>query len=162
VFGLEQLERIKVALDVLLRYELEQIERLERIERLTKKILRIQILRILEGPSAVAVSAKGELDMATNATKITFTEFDANGKIVPITGPITFASDNTAAATVDSSQQTVNPDGSVSCPVVSLTAGPGGVANITGADPANKLVAGDTDTVVGAAPVAVKATAVLS
>jgi hypothetical protein len=157
VFGLEQLERIKVALDVLSRYELEQIERLERIERLTKKIL-----RILEHPSAVAVSAKGELDMATNATKITFTEFDANGKIVPITGQITFASDNPAAATVDSSQQTLNPDGSVSCPVVSLTTGAGGTANITCADATNKLVAGDTDTVVGAAPVAVKATAVLS
>ena len=157
MFGLEQLDRIEAALDVLSRHRLEQIERLERIEHTAKKIL-----RILEGQSAVAVSAKGELDMATNATKITFTEFDANGKIVPITGPITFASDNPAAATVDSSQQTVNADGSVSCPVVSLTSGAGGVANITGADPANKLVAGDTDTVVGAAPVAVKATAVLS
>jgi len=97
-----------------------------------------------------------------NATKITFTEFDANGKIVPITGQITFASDNPAAATIDGTKQVINPDGSVSCPVVSLVNGAGGVANITGVDPLDALAAGDVDTVVPAVGVAVKATAVLS
>lgn len=117
------------------------------------------------------ISAEGLLDKMQNATKITFTEFDASGKIVPIDltkKQITFASDNPAAATIDSAQQTGNPDGSVSCPVVSLTSGAGGIANITGVDlttngPDGKpLAAGDVDTVVPVAAVPVSATAVLS
>jgi hypothetical protein len=132
------------------------------------------------------VRAEGKLDNMNNAKLITFTEFDSNGKVVPIdptVKPITFASDNPAVATIDSTQQTANkgvmlpdgvtpdpsrPDGSVSCPVVSLVNGPGGNANITGVDPANlgpdgkPLAAGDVDTVLAVVGVPVKATAVLS
>jgi hypothetical protein len=141
-----------------------------RLEHIIERLLEVEIRllgiidRLLElaGETRIAVSAKGKLDKMQNATKITFTEFDAAGKIVPITGQITFASDNPAAATIDSSQQTINPDGSVTCPVVSLVSGPGGVANITGVDPADTLAAGDVDTVVPVIGVAVKATAVLS
>ncbi len=69
---------------------------------------------------------------------------------------------NPSAATIDGTQQVINADGSVSCPVVSLVAGPGGVANITGVDASDQLAAGDVDTVVPPVGVAVKATAVLS
>lgn len=97
----------------------------------------------------------------------TFTEFDAlagAGNKVKASGPITFASDNPAVATVDGNQQVVNGDGSISVPVVSVGAG---VANITGVDPAstNKVAAGDVLTVTagtGGGPVALSATGVLS
>ena len=140
-------------------------ERDEVIIRLLKKIL-----ADVEAPDAV--SAKGEVMPKTvevgGPVTFTFTEFAAPvgtatvGVIVPESGPITFASDNTAVATVDGSQQVVNADNSISVPVVAV--GPG-TANITGVDPAsaNKVAAGDVLTVIPPPPpVAVTATGVLS
>src|SRR6266478_1239835 len=136
----------------------------KRLEHIIERLLDVidRLLEFANDGKKIAVSAKGKLDKMQNATKITFTEFDANGKIVPITGTITFASDNPSAATIDGTQQVINADGSVSCPVVSLVADPGGVANITGVDASDQLAAGDVDTVVPPVGVAVKATAVLS
>lgn len=98
-------------------------------------------------------------------SRFTFTEFDGpngSGNIVKQSGPITFASDNAAVATVDGTTQVTNPDGSVGVDVISVGAG---VANITGVDPAstNKVAAGDqlTVTAIVQAP-AVSATGVLS
>jgi hypothetical protein len=133
-----------------------------RLEHIIERLLDVidSLLAAVTIPKAV--TAKGKLDNMNNATKITFTEFDVTGAIVPIKGQITFASDKPAAATIDGTQQVINSDGSVSCPVVSLVSGPGGAANITGVDPANGLAAGDVDNVISQAGVAVKATAVLS
>jgi len=140
-------------------HECEQDKK--RLEHIIERLLNIvDKLLVLSAPKAVI--AKGKLDKMQNATKFTFTEFDAQGNIVPIKGQITLASDNPSAATIDGTQQVINPDGSVSCPVVSLVSGAGGVANITGVDSANGLAAGDVDTVVSTVGVAVKATGVLS
>jgi hypothetical protein len=138
------------------------------IERLIRELR--ELIELLKNQaSRKAISAEGKCDTMQNASKFTFTEFDVNGKIVSIAGRlITFASDNPSAATIDGTQQVINADGSVSCPVVSLIAGPGGVANITGVDPAtlgpdgNPLAAGDVDNVSAASLPAVKATGVLS
>lgn len=125
----------------------------KKLLELFEELIRSVILWLKNHTSREAVAAKGKCDMAANATKFTFTEFDKNGKIVPITKPITFESDNVAAATVDGTQQVINADGSVSVPVVSLVDGPGGVANIFGTDPANldpnglPLEASDVDNV---------------
>ncbi len=95
--------------------------------------------------------------------KAVFTEFDGpngTGNVVPPSGPITFASDNLAVATVDASGNVTavaaNPDGSDA------------TANISGLDPAsaNKVTASDVITVGAAAPppppVAQSATLVLT
>ena len=97
----------------------------------------------------------------------TFTEWDGpngTGNKVKVSGPITFASDNTAVATVDGTTQRLNADG-VSIDVDVISGMQAGVANITGVDTAspNKVAAGDTLTVTGVvAGVAVSATGVLS
>jgi len=96
-------------------------------------------------PAKIAVGGKG--------ATFTFTEFDGpngTGNVVPPSGPITYASDNTAVATVDATGQ--------------VAAVSPGVANITGVDPAspNKVAAGDVVTVTAAAAVAVSATGVLT
>ncbi len=116
-------------------------------------------------PKLKARSAKGALMPATiqvggKGATFTFTEFsgpNGTGSVVPPSGPITYASDNTAVATVDASGQVTavaaNADGSPA------------TANITGVDPAspNKVAAGDVITVTAAPPpVAVSATGVLT
>lgn len=138
--------------------------RLERIiERLLTLIDKLVDDELSENQRSIAAIAVMKLDNMNNATKATFTEFAADGvTIVRKSGPITFASDNVAVATVDSSQQVDNPDGSTSVPVVSV-AGASGVANITGVDPAsaNKVAAGDVDN-VSSGQVATSAKLVLS
>jgi hypothetical protein len=112
------------------------------------------------------VTAEGKLDNMQNATRFTFTEFDANGNIVPIDptkNPIAVSSDNPAVATVGAG--TLNADGSMTFPVTSVG---NGTANIVGVDAANlgadgkPLAAGDTDTVSVAVGPPVRATGVLS
>lgn len=109
-----------------------------------------------------AVRAILRLNNMNNATKATFTEFDKDGKPVKRSGPITFASDNTAVATVDNSLQVENADFSTTCPVATV-AGASGTANITAVDAAsqNKVAAGAEDVVTVPVPVAVSATLVL-
>lgn len=108
-----------------------------------------------------AISAKGEVMPASikvggAGAKFAFTEFDGlngTGNKVAASGPISYASDNTAVATVDDA-------GNVSA--VSA-----GTANITGVDAAslNKVAAGDVVTVTSDVPppaVALSATGVLT
>jgi Big-like domain-containing protein len=106
-------------------------------------------------PPLKAVSASEELMPATVAiggTAIsTFTEFDANGNVVPNSSALAFTSSNTAVATVD--------------PVAGTATGvSAGTATITGTDPTNGNVsASDTLTVTPAAVgPAVSATEVLT
>jgi hypothetical protein len=109
---------------------------------------KIKVLRLLEEILEVFLNqikphlkdAKGELNMlavkpGTTGILFTFTGLDQNGKIFPLTKPVLFSSDNLAVATVDSTQQVVNADGSVSVPVVAVAANPDGstgVAHISG------------------------------
>jgi uncharacterized protein YjdB len=84
-----------------------------------------------------------------NGAVAVFTEFDmpgGTGNVVPPIGPVTFASDNTAVATVDSNGN---------CAAVAP-----GTANISATDAGNSLTASDVLTVT-AAP-AVSATLVLT
>ena len=112
----------------------------------------LDFLKKMGGTSAV--SAKGELMPASIALNghgafFTFTEFDGpngTGNKVPPIGVVTYASDNPAVATVDSS-------GNVSAIGV-------GTANISGTDPGNSLTASDQITVTPA--VAISATGVLT
>jgi len=130
--------------------ERERHELVEVIERLFHVIDRLLSLGTV--PANLAVILKGKLNMAQNATKFTVTELDSAENIVPINRPINVSSDNPAVATVDQSQQTANPDGSVSFPVTSV-AGATGVANIVATDPAAlgpdglPLAGGDVDNV---------------
>jgi Big-like domain-containing protein len=119
----------------------------------------IGIIDDLLDRNKIAVSAKGQIMPAKIAVGgkgalFTFTEFDGpggTGNAVPPSGPITYASDNVAVATVDTSGN--------------VTAVSPGTANITGVDPAsaNKVAAGDVLTVTPAVgAVAVSATGVLT
>ena len=84
-----------------------------------------------------------------NGAVAAFTEFDGaagTGNMVPPIGPVTFASDNTAVATVDANGN-----------VAAISAG---TANISATDAGNSLTASDVLTVT-AAP-AVSATLVLT
>lgn len=138
----------------------------ERLERIIDRLLTI-IDGLLKNQTALAVSAKGELNMITvklgARPLFTFTEFDGpngTGNKVKPSGPITFASDNPSVAAVSSNQRP-NADGfGVDVDVVTISPG---VANITGVDTAsqNKVAAGDVLTVQVAA-IAVSATGVLS
>jgi hypothetical protein len=124
----------------------------KRIEELLE-----QILKLLKRKFNVAISAKGVLMPATikvggKGAIFLFTEFDGpngTGSIVPDSGPISFASDNLAVATVDANGL-----------VIAVSPG---VANITGVDPAspNKVAAGDVLTVEAPVQVAVSATGTL-
>ena len=154
------------------RHEEREIEHEEEeIEKLCKRILaeergnRVILDQILQRLSAKAQSAKGELMPARivvggAGAKFTFTEFDGpngTGNVVPPSGPITYASDNLAVATVDT-------NGNVSA-VGANADGSDATANISGLDPAsaNKVTASDVITVgKAAAGVAVSATGVLT
>ena len=135
--------------------EREEREILEKIIERQTEIIRL----LIENKRRIAESAKGKNMPATiqvggKGATFKFTEFDGpngTGNIVPPSGPIQYASDNTAIATVDASGN--------------VTAVSAGTANITGVDPAsaNKVAAGDVLTVTPAnAPVAVSATGVLT
>ena len=116
----------------------EERKRLEWIIEQHTKLLRFQfdLIAHLLNRKGIAVMAKLVLTAMQNASLATFTEFDANGSPVRPSGPITFASDNPAVATIDSAQQAPGADGfSVTCPVVSVL-GATGTANITGVDSA--------------------------
>jgi hypothetical protein len=141
---------------------------LDLVEDVLREILRF--FRNKNHTSAEAVRAEGKLDTMQNATKFTYTEFDTNGKIVPINltkNPISVSSDNPGVATIDQNSGVVQADGSVVFAVASV-AGANGTANIVGVDantlgPDGKpLAGGDVDTVVSASLPAVKATGVLS
>ena len=139
----------------------EERKALEWIIEQQSRLLRSQfdlISRLLDR-NKISVSAKGQLMPAKitvggKGATFKFTEFDGpngTGNIVPPSGPITYASDNAAVATVDT-------DGNVSAVAP-------GTANITGVDPAstNKVAAGDVLTVTPAVgAVAVSATGVLT
>ena len=149
-------------------------DQLDRIEAQQIQILRI-VRRLYQEweefeDQGISISATGALEMKTVAPGIkslfTFTEFDGSsgtGNKVKPSGPITFASDNTAVATVDGNTQRPSADGfGVDVDVISVGVG---VANITGVDPAsqNKVAAGDTLTVTSPVQaIAVSATGVLS
>jgi hypothetical protein len=144
-------------------------EERRRLEHIIERLLKL-IEFLLVKRNGIAVSAKGEVMPKTvsvgQPSTFTFTEFDGpngTGNKGPASGPIEFASDNPAVATVDGNQQVVNADGSVSVAVVAVSAG---VANITGVDRAskNQVAAGDTLTVTGGTTgfVALSATGVLS
>jgi hypothetical protein len=150
----------------------EQLSRIEaqliRIERKLNKLL--GEFNEFEDERLPPDRMQGVLDQMNNATKFTVTEFDVNGKIIPIDltkTAIKVASDNLAAATIDGAKGVSNPDGSVTYPVTSV-AGATGVANITAVDPANldangqPLAAVDVDNVVAPALPPVKLTGVLS
>jgi uncharacterized spore protein YtfJ len=147
------------------RYMARTTRHKRKIEELLEETI-LLLKKLLDRQAAI--TAKGALDMKTvnvgDSSVFTFTEFDGlngTGKIVKSSGPISFASDNVAVATVDSTRQTINPDGSVSVPVVAVGFG---VANITGVDSAsvNKVAAGDILTVNVQVSVALSATGVLS
>lgn len=151
----------------------------ENIFRLFEQLIRALIQWLKNHTSREAFSAEGKIMPARivvggNGATFRFTEFaglNGTGNVVPPSGPITFASDNPAVATVDNTTQVMNADGSVSVQVQAVAANPDGsdaTANITGVDPAsaNKVTAGDVLT-VGAAtapppPVAQSATGVLT
>jgi hypothetical protein len=132
-------------------------ERLEQLESDVRLILRYLSLQITT--CSTALSARGKLNMLNvkvgdNNVIFTFKEFDGlagAGNLVKPSGSINFASDNEAVATVDSTKQTLNADGSVTVPILPVSAG---VANITGVDPTstNKVAAGDVLTVATAPP----------
>lgn len=136
-------------------------KRIERIEELLEEVIKLQKF-LIQKLFRIAISAKGKVMPATIAVggkgaTFKFTEFDGpngTGNDVPPSGPISYASDNMAVATVDSNGQ--------------VTAVGPGTANITGVDPAsvNKVAAGDVITVIAAPPpppqVAVSATGVLT
>jgi Bacterial Ig-like domain (group 2) len=129
---------------------------------------RLILVKILNCLCPGAQSAKGELMPARivvggNGAKFTFTEYDGpngTGNVVAPSGPITYASDNTAVATVDS-------NGNVTA-VAANADGSDATCNISGLDPAstNMVTASDVCTVGAAAPppppVAVSATGVLT
>lgn len=134
-----------------------------RLEAIIERLLRI-IEKLLE--AGAAQSAKGKLMPAKIAVggkgaTFVFTEFDGpngSGNVVKPSGPIVYASDNPAVATVDSNGQ-----------VTAVAANPDGgdaIAVISGSDPAspNKVAAADVITVSAAAagPVAVSATGILT
>lgn len=133
-----------------------------RLEAIIERLLRV-IETLLE--KNAAQSAKGKVMPAKilvggKGATFTFTEFDGpngTGNKVPPSGPITYASDNPAVATVDSNGQVT---------AVSANAdGTDATATISGVDPAslNKVAAADVVTVGAAtAPVAVSATGVLT
>lgn len=159
MFNREQLDRIE-------QEQSKQNAKLDRILRLLKRIFE-EFEEFEDEPGAAAVSATLEISKGENSmfTKVTFKEFLANGKQVKTSGPITFASDNLAAVTVDSTKQTLNADGlSVDCPIVETPGAIDAVANLTGVDPAsvNKLAAGAVDAVPATAAVPTSATLTLS
>jgi hypothetical protein len=140
------------------------------VEQLVDLLAETKIAKYAKGkimPARIVVGGLG--------ATFKFTEFDGATppNIVPPKGPIAFSSDNPAVASVDSTQQVLNADGSVSVPVVAVGANADGsdaTANITGVDPAstNEVAAGDVITVGEAAAggggtgVAVSATGVLT
>jgi hypothetical protein len=143
---------------------------------------KIKVLRLLEEILEVFLNqikphlkdAKGELNMlavkpGTTGILFTFSGLDQFGKIFKLTKPVEFSSDNLSVATVDSTQQTVNADGTISVPVVAVAAnadGSTGVAHITGkSDPAdgNASASDELDvTAVVVVSVLTSATGVLS
>ena len=124
----------------------------ERKKRHRKRKHKAKSARGVLMPATIQVGGKG--------ATFTFTEFDGpngTGNVVKPSGPITYASDNTAVATVD-------PTGQVTAVGANADGSPA-TANITGVDPAspNKVAAGDVITVIAAPPpVAVSATGVLT
>lgn len=145
-------------------------EERERLERAIERLLDI-VDDLLDRKMLAAQSATGELMSKTVLPGVkslfTFTEWDGpngTGNKVKASGPITFASDNTAVATVDNATQRLNADG-VSIDVDVVSGMQAGIANITGVDSAspNKVAAGDVLTVSPVIQgVAVSATAKLS
>jgi hypothetical protein len=152
-------------------------EQLNRIELMQREMLRLlkkifEEFEEFEDEPKIALSATGGLMPKSIGQGVkslfTFTEWDGpagTGNKVKTSGPIVFASDNEAVATVDNAGQRLNADGfSIDVDVISDMQV--GVANITGVDPAstNKVAAGDVLTVTGSTGggVAVSATGVLS
>jgi hypothetical protein len=73
----------------------------------------------------------------------TFTEFDANGNVVPIVGPVTYAADSSGAVSVD-------PNSGIVTGAVATASG--AVATVTATDANNGLNASATFTVSAVAP----------
>ncbi len=96
-------------------------------------------LRLIFNPSS-GVSMPKTVAVGVVAQAV-FQEFDGpngTGNPVPAAGPVNFASDNTAVATVDASG--------------AVTAVAAGTANISGTDSVNNLTASDSLTVTAAVP----------
>jgi hypothetical protein len=151
-------------------HELEEVEELSKNElHIQKEILHIvekiwARLTAAQSATLTFVSEKGEPIMPARivvggaGAKALFTEFagpTGTGAVVPPSGPISYASDNLAVATVDAS-------GNVTA-VGANADGSDATANISGLDPAsaNKVTASDVIT-VGKAAAAVAQSATLA
>ena len=119
------------------------------------RILRQLVVHKAVSATLIFLDEKGEplvpatIHVNGNGATAAFTEFDmpgGTGDTVPPIGPVVFASDNTAVATVDNSGN---------CAAVGA-----GTCNISATDQGNGLVASDVLTVV--AGTAVSATLVLT
>jgi hypothetical protein len=101
----------------------------------------------------------------TMFTKVTFSEFLADGVTkVKASGPIAFTSDN-PAVTIDNTQQTLNADGlSIDCPIVEVPQATPQAVNLAASDAAsvNKVAAAVVDNVSPLVQVATKATLTLN
>jgi hypothetical protein len=144
------------------REERGRLERIiERLLNVIDKLLEEQIaskgeLKIM--PSRIVVGGKG--------ATATYKELGQDGvTIIPPKGPVTFASDSPAFATVDGANQVKNADGSVSAQVTAVAANADGTdssAVISAVDPLTGLAGADKLTVGAAAVVQVPTSASLT
>ena len=102
----------------------------------------LEIIHLLSRPQSATLKLEGGFMPKTvvsgGTAQALFQEWsgpNGTGTVVPNEGTITFASDNTAVATVDPATGVVQ------------SVGPDGVANITGTDGKNNLTASDVFTV---------------